>query len=157
MCFSSFKCVFNWHFLFTITSLSTSSISPELGRSGSICYSGSSAYRADRPATQTGQSLCLSFLGQTAEKLTILILNFPSLGQNSKGFLKNRGKLFLKKVLGEFLEFFGFTLCFGLLQAKKFFFKTFHLTNFYISLYFNFNNKTDQKVVNQFTLFISDS
>ena len=40
-------------------------------------------------------------------------------------FFKNRGEnfSFLKNV--EFLEFFGFTLCFRTFQAKKFFFKIF--------------------------------
>ena len=40
-------------------------------------------------------------------------------------FFKNRGEnfSFLKNV--EFLEFFGFTLCFRTFQAKDFFFKNF--------------------------------
>ena len=43
--------------------------------SGASCHD-NSAYRADRPADQTGWSLCLSFFLQPAEKLIIFLFEF---------------------------------------------------------------------------------
>ena len=40
-------------------------------------------------------------------------------------FFKNRGENFSFLKNAEFLEFFGFTLCFRTFQAKKIFFKIF--------------------------------
>ena len=76
----------------------------------------SSAYRADRPAIRRAEASVLVFVRVNILDLKILQV-----------FFKNRGKILVFEFFFEFLEFFGFTLCFRTFQAKKIFSKFFRL------------------------------